>query len=69
MFTTNKFSIRTNRGMGELDSPGTYRDRGWRGERADRRRGRVKGGERVAAVEILRANSEQRISGTVTGEK
>ena len=38
-------------------------------ERADRRRGREKGGERVAAVEILRASSEQRISGTATGER
>ena len=34
MLTTNPFSIRTVRGMGEFDSPGTYRDLGgWRGER------------------------------------
>ena len=39
------------------------------GERADRRRWREEGGERVAAVEILRANSEQEISGTATGER
>ena len=31
--------------------PGHTANGGWRGERADRRRGRVKGGERVAAVE------------------
>ena len=28
MFTTNTFSIRTYRGMGELDPPGIYRERG-----------------------------------------
>ena len=39
------------------------------GERAERRRWREEGGERVAAVEILRANSEQEISGTATGER
>jgi len=37
------------------------------GERPDRRRGREKGGERVAAVKISRANSEQEILGTATG--
>ena len=31
MFTTNKFSIRTYRGMGEFDPPGTYRDMGGSG--------------------------------------
>jgi len=34
-----------------------------------RRLWRIKRGERVAAVEILRANSEQRISGTATGHR
>ena len=31
MFTTNPFSILAKRGMGEYDSPGTYRDMGGSG--------------------------------------
>ena len=52
MFTTNTFSIRTNRGMGEYDPPGTYRDLGGGG--GARRRaagGGCSGDGRVAAVE------------------
>ena len=37
------------------------------GKRCERRRWRMKRAERVAAVEISRANSEQEISGTATG--
>ena len=34
MFTTDPFSIRAERGMGEFDSSGTYRDRVVEGEPA-----------------------------------
>ena len=43
MFTTNKFSIRTERGMGEFDPPGTFRDRG------------VEGGSRTAREDVVGA--------------
>ena len=43
MLTTAPFSIRTYRGMGELDSPGTYRDRGVEGGSESRPRGRLRG--------------------------
>ena len=39
MFTTNPFSIRTNRGMGEFDPPGTYRERGVEGGARSAREG------------------------------
>ena len=39
MFTTDTFSILAKRGMGEFDPPGTYRERGWRGEREPPARG------------------------------
>ena len=32
MFTTDPFSIRAERGMGEFDLPGTFRERGVEGE-------------------------------------
>ena len=44
MFTTDPFSIRTNRGMGEFDSPGTYRDLGGGGGSEIRPRGRRRDG-------------------------
>ena len=34
MFTTDTFSIRADRGMGEFDPPGTYREWGVEGEPA-----------------------------------
>ena len=43
MFTTNTFSILAGRGMGEFDSPGTYRDRG------------VEGGARTAREDVVGA--------------
>ena len=43
MFTTNPFSIRADRGMGEFDPPGTYRDRG------------VEGGARSAREDVVGA--------------
>ena len=43
MFTTNTFSIRAERGMGEFDSPGTYRERG------------VEGGARSAREDVVGA--------------
>ena len=43
MFTTDPFSIRTNRGMGEFDPPGTYRERG------------VEGGARTAREDVVGA--------------
>ena len=39
MFTTDPFSIRAERGMGELDPPGTYRDMGGGGGSEIRPRG------------------------------
>ena len=47
MFTTNKFSIRADRGMGELDPPGTYRERG------------VEGGARTAREDVFGAKPRQ----------
>ena len=47
MFTTAPFSIRTYRGMGEFDPPGTYRDRG------------VEGGARAAREDVFGAKSRQ----------
>ena len=44
MFTTNNFSIRADRGMGEFDPPGTYRDRGVEGGSESRPRGRLRSG-------------------------
>ena len=44
MLTTNPFSIRTYRGMGELDPPGTYRDWGVEGESESHPRGRLRSG-------------------------
>ena len=55
MFTTNKFSIRTNRGMGELDSPGTYRERGVEGGARTAREGAV--GAEPRQVRAERAGS------------
>ena len=43
MFTTDPFSIREGRGMGEFDPPGTYRDRG------------VEGGARSAREDVVGA--------------
>jgi hypothetical protein len=43
MLTTNPFSIRAKRGMGELDPHGTYRDRG------------VEGGARTAREDVVGA--------------
>mgnify|MGYP007084606850 CR=1 FL=1 len=47
MFTTDPFSIRTYRGMGEYDPPGTYRDRG------------VEGGARTAREDVFEAELRQ----------
>ena len=47
MFTTNTFSIRADRGMGEFDPPGTYRDRG------------VEGGARTAREDVFEAELRQ----------
>ena len=44
MLTTAPFSIRTYRGMGELGSPGTYRERGVEGGSESRPRGRLRSG-------------------------
>ena len=41
MFTTAPFSIRTVRGMGEFDPPGTYRERGVEGGARSAREGAV----------------------------
>ena len=43
MFTTDPFSIRAERGMGEYDPPGTYRERG------------VEGGARTAREDVVGA--------------
>ena len=43
MLTTDLFSIRAERGMGEFDPPGTYRDRG------------VEGGARSAREDVVGA--------------
>ena len=68
--TTNDLVFERSAGWESLILPGRSANGGiGKGERADRCRGQGEGGERVAAVEILRANSEQRISGTATGEK
>ena len=47
MLTTAPFSIRTYRGMGELGSPGTYRERG------------VEGGARTAREDVFEAELRQ----------
>ena len=47
MLTTAPFSIRTYRGMGEFDPPGTYRDRG------------VEGGARTAREDVFEAELRQ----------
>ena len=47
MLTTNPFSIRTVRGMGEFDSPGTYRERG------------VERGTRTAREDVFEAELRQ----------
>ena len=47
MLTTAPFSIRTYRGMGEFDPPGTYRDRG------------VGGGARTAREDVFGAEPRQ----------
>ena len=44
MFTTNTFSIRAERGMGEFDPPGTFRERGVEGGSESRPRGRLRSG-------------------------
>ena len=41
MLTTNPFSIRADRGMGEFDPPGTYRERGVEGGARSAREGAV----------------------------
>ena len=56
MFTTAPFSIRTYRGMGELDPPGTYRERGVEGEREPPARGQHINFGKTALIAVFRAN-------------
>ena len=51
MFTTDPFSIRTYRGMGELDPPGTNRDRGVEGGARTAREGAVGTESRLVRAE------------------
>ena len=51
MFTTDTFSIRAERGMGEFDPPGTYRDRGVEGGARSAREGAVGTESRLVRAE------------------